>query len=89
MAHTKVLTLLQENLLYLMNGEVLLDDPPCIVVKIELKSGSLVGSLCNWCFLLLLRSLSHIHIVSTLHNGNRCHYAANYGHIFTEFRRGE
>ena len=50
MGHTEVLTLLQENLLYLMNGQVLLDDPPCIVVKIELKSGSLVGSLGNWCF---------------------------------------
>lgn len=55
-----------------MNCEVLLDDPPCIVVEIKLESGSFIWLFGNRDFLCIL-VLVHRHIVSTFHNCNRCH----------------
>ena len=73
-------------MLDLVNREVLLDDPPCIVVEVKLESGSFIWLFRNRDFLCIL-VLVHRHIVSTFHNCNRCHNTANYQSDFILFCR--
>ena len=69
MSPTEALALLQEYLLYLVDCEVSLDDPPGVIVQIELEPRGLVRPLGDRLPGPVL--LLDPHVVPALHDGDR------------------